>query len=121
MKFFFGAMLIILLFNGFYHLGFKNGKNTLPIIATAEKQEIINSYEMTLSPEMFTGFKDGDWVVCNPNFGNGKMTLLFTFNGRAIKADHIVQYPRMMLFNYALTQEEIDLIAGVKLKTTSGN
>jgi hypothetical protein len=60
----------------FWGLGYNAGKNSQPIIATAEKQECVHSAVSALTPEIFSGYKDGDYIVCYPDMGNGhRMTL----------------------------------------------
>ena len=82
-----------------------------------------HSAVFALTPELFTGYKDGDYIVCHPDMGNGKsLTLLFTFNHKEydFQKKKTFKYPQMMLFNYILSEEEIKQLAGVKMEINAG-
>lgn len=61
-----------------------------------------------------------DYIVCYPDFGEHKMTLLFIMTGEEFKNDKFYTCPKMLLYNYVLSDEEIKKITEVKLEPFIG-
>jgi len=83
-------------------------------VAEIEDKHII---EIVLTPELFTDYKSGDYVVSHLSVGKKKkMTLLFVFNHEeyCFQENKTFKYPKMMLFNYVLSDEEVKQLAGKK-------
>jgi len=104
----------------FYKWGYNSGSILSKDYTVTEDR---HSAVFALTPELFTGYKDGDYIVCHPDMGNGKsLTLLFTFNHKEydFQKKKTFKYPQMMLFNYILSEEEIEQLAGVKMEISAG-